>query len=1271
MIMGKKSMSNQNEANQSGEGHILGTYFNMAYENYHRTMRTILAKQLKVEVDKDALTDVQSLTVDQPLRLRRLLFRHLPFLAPIMDDVIRQNQQVAKSKKNNYDSKNITKKQKTALLDNSIEDILDKLRIFAEELEYCRNRYTHKNAYNKNEENFQHFEREKSIAQMLEALMKAERELLKNRKDREKNSKAMRIFLEDDFKHYFKKRQGISVRNNQFYFNPDIFELNKKGQIDYSTIELSKFGRFYFCSLFLRPRDAERFAQEMQVFIKSPWPDIKDDNNPPTYTSSSENKVMREVMQMHRIRVPREKRIDAIQTKGTLLMDILEELRRCPKLLYDTFEPKTKSAFNHIVIQPDGSKTSSLMVRHQDRFSQLALRYIDQNNLFDHIRFQLRLGLFCFRFYDKLLIDGTQCLRTVHKELNGFGRWQEVEEKRVSQWGRRFQKTEMKINDDGDEIEQLIPDSPSTDPYVTDWRTTYNIHAGRIGMTWGEVNVNGKTEVGSSLLPKVDNVNRNCYYIPELPEYQEKDGNNIDRIVEIPQEIPLCTLSIYDLPALLFYQYLIDSYGRKGANGNKAPLTESVILEKYYALKSLLEMAKEETCSPESLYSKQQDLKLADSEIPVKLLSFMKKKDFNPKKKRCDHVKQVLEDMINDIEDRLESFDNKKIRIKAGGRNNRYGNPHHADVRHGSLARYLMRSLLKWQPINSDEKHQGKLTSINARSLMASISVFGIDNSVLPLREVLKNAGMIDGKNPHPFITNAMQNSNNIEQLYVSYLKEEKKHINTILADVNSNIDSLPPFLRCNDRVQHWGIDVEYSSYIRKYAKRLLEAPISLPDGLFTAPIAELLLNAIPNNKNLEVMADVLKTDNRIKDDGGYVKGNIPSGSASHIIGYYFEKVLGDKSQKFYDSQMKEYKRFYENISKLKPRRKPNKELIPDYFTQKEIQQKIKSARKSVSGKKGDDATTLRDKLNQVEEKERRIRRHRIEDIVLFLSSKQMLLETVGRSFKEDDVSVNNLVESKDNRNQMKIKAEKLKLQDFSFDEDFQFLSEGDDEKERQEKEKSGSLLDYEYPYKVKNKGTITIKQKGLSLKNYGNIYSVLGDERMESLMVGLYEMGVREVTLGDIMAEFANFDSLRSAILKLLQDRIEQMAFDRNRAVLTDNKKREFYSKKDKSGKQIEMKIIDPKTGKIIAPSKDAIRNQFPALIALLKEYDQIKDDINDLRKAVAHNHYPKGISKLPSTNKKKLQLPNITHLAKVNLEKEIQEAQEKQKKDSEDGSK
>ena len=90
--------------------------------------------------------------------------------------------------------------------------------------------------------------------------------------------------------------------------------------------------------------------------------------------------------------------------------------------------------------------------------------------------------------------------------------------------------------------------------------------------------------------------------------------------------------------------------------------------------------------------------------------------------------------------------------------------------------------------------------------------------------------------------------------------------------------------------------------------------------------------------------------------------------------------------------------------------------------------------------------------------------------------------------------------------------------------------------------------------------------------------------------------------------------------------------------------------------------------TNEIIALSKDAIRNQFPELIKMLEEYEADRVSINELRKAVAHNHYPKDISKLKPTKNKKLQLPNIAHLANENAKKIIDAAQkasaEKEKK-------
>lgn len=72
--MEKSNKKNPKGKNQFADKHILGTYFNMAYENYHRIMRTILVKQFKIEVDKNGIPNTKKLIADQPLRLRRLLF---------------------------------------------------------------------------------------------------------------------------------------------------------------------------------------------------------------------------------------------------------------------------------------------------------------------------------------------------------------------------------------------------------------------------------------------------------------------------------------------------------------------------------------------------------------------------------------------------------------------------------------------------------------------------------------------------------------------------------------------------------------------------------------------------------------------------------------------------------------------------------------------------------------------------------------------------------------------------------------------------------------------------------------------------------------------------------------------------------------------------------------------------------------------------------------------------------------------------------------------
>ena len=135
------------------------------------------------------------------------------------------------------------------------------------------------------------------------------------------------------------------------------------------------------------------------------------------------------------------------------------------------------------------------------------------------------------------------------------------------------------------------------------------------------------------------------------------------------------------------------------------------------------------------------------------------------------------------------------------------------------------------------------------------------------------------------------------------------------------------------------------------------------------------------------------------------------------------------------------------------------------------------------------------------------------------------------------------------------------------------------------------------------------ISQDGLSLKNYGNIFRVLADERMESLALGLLEKGIKETTFAEVTSEFANYDKERSEVFKVAHE-IEQEAYDK-------------CGLKDDTGR---------------------IRNSF---INMLIRLDYSSNDISiikSIRNAICHNSY-EGINfvELEMTNEEECKLPNV----------------------------
>lgn len=1260
--------------------HVFGAYFNMARTNFVKTINYILpiagvrGNYSENQINKmlhalfliqagrnEELTTEQKqwekklrLNPEQQTKFQKLLFKHFPVLGPMMADVADHKAYLNKKK-----STVQTEDETFAMLKGvSLADCLDIICLMADTLTECRNFYTHKDPYNKPSQLADQYQHQEMIAKKLDKVVVASRRILKDReglsvnevefltgidhlhqevlKDefgnaKEKDGKVMKTFVEyDDF--YF-KISGKRLVNGYTVTTKD----DKPVNVNTMLPALSDFGLLYFCVLFLSKPYAKLFIDEVRLFEYSPFDD-------------KENMIMSEMLSIYRIRTPRLHKIDSHDSKATLAMDIFGELRRCPMELYNLLDKNAGQPFFHDEVKHPNSHTPdvSKRLRYDDRFPTLALRYIDETELFKRIRFQLQLGSFRYKFYDKEnCIDGRVRVRRIQKEINGYGRMQEVADKRMDKWGDLIQKREERsVKLEHEELyinlDQFLEDTADSTPYVTDRRPAYNIHANRIGLYWEDSQNSKQYKV----------FDENGMYIPELVVTEDKKA-------PIKMPAPRCALSVYDLPAMLFYEYLREQ------QDNEFPSAEQVIIEYEDDYRKFFKAVAEGKLKPFKRpkefrdFLKKEYPKLRMADIPKKLQLFLCSHGlcYNNKPEtvyeRLDRLTlQHLEERELHIQNRLEHY--QKDRDMIGNKDNQYGKKSFSDVRHGALARYLAQSMMEWQPTKLKDKEKGhdKLTGLNYNVLTAYLATYGHpqvpEEGFTPrtLEQVLINAHLIGGSNPHPFINKVLALGNrNIEELYLHYLEEELKHIRSRIQSLSSNPSdkalSALPFIH-HDRMRY---HERTSEEMRALAARY--TTIQLPDGLFTPYILEILQKHYTENSDLQ---NALRQDVPAKLN--------PTCNAAYLITIFYQTVLKDNAQPFYlsdkaytrnkDGEKAEsfsFKRAYELFSVLNNNKKDTFpfELIPLFLTSDEIQERLSAKLLDGDGnpvpevgEKGKPATDsqgntiwkrriysevddyaekltdrdmkisfkgeweklprwkqdkiikrrdetrrqMRDELLQrmpryirdIKDNERTLRRYKTQDMVLFLLAEKMFTNIISEQSSEF------------NWKQMRLSKVCNEA----------FLRQ---------------TLTFRVPVTV-GETTIYVEQENMSLKNYGEFYRFLTDDRLMSLLNNIVETlkpnedGDLVIRHTDLMSELAAYDQYRSTIFMLIQS-IENLIITNN-AVLDDPDADGFWVREDL-----------PK------------RNNFASLLELINQMNNVEltDDERKLlvaiRNAFSHNSY------------------------------------------------
>jgi hypothetical protein len=501
-------------------------------------------------------------------------------------------------------------------------------------------------------------------------------------------------------------------------------------------------------------------------------------------------------------------RIESTQPKMAVALDMLNDLKRCPKPLWDTLSPEDQLKFKVAVEDaneedPDSLTHADLLLqkRYHNRFPLFALNYIDQMNAFQSLRFQVYMGPYFYKFYDKNLIDGVSRQRNISVPLKAFGKINELDIKRKIDW------------------ENLLISNPPEDynkPYVKDTFPHYNITNHQIGIydTHGE-------EV----------------WLPT--------PNGIDTALKQPD----AWLSEYELPGLVFYVYLT----RK----NNSEWAESLIKD-YVANVRLLfdDIISGSLTASGNINDAQKVLDKYNLELvnlPDELRNFFVGNTINRTEKFGEHAHRMIELLLHQTQRYLEGIEHKIAIVK--GKGNKIGKKKYKEIRSGELADFLAKDFLKFQPsysVNKDGNKDGKdkITSANYQALQAHLAFYGRDYK--KMASYFEQCGLTKGSNQHPFLSLIDPSfHSDILSFYIAYLKERKNYLFKCSKEREySTYYFLKPYKLCWQANNNFYIDL---------VKRYRKLPINLPRGLFL----DALIKWFRNNGS-ESMKALVTTNQRV-----------------------------------------------------------------------------------------------------------------------------------------------------------------------------------------------------------------------------------------------------------------------------------------------------------------------------------------------------------------------------------------------------------------------
>ncbi len=261
--------------------------------------------------------------------------------------------------------------------------------------------------------------------------------------------------LRNEYSHYYYKnkvtfsfdlqkifesaRDGLLIRFKDLFSSEK--DINHLKEDRYSMLkadkELSMYGKVFLTCLFLDREYAFKFLSGIQGFSTT------------TKEYKKKFRATLECFTFFCLKVPTPR----LQS-DSLGLDILNELNRCPSEVYKNIEPENQKKFKLIRYEEtdlmENFEANVIMKRYGNRFSYFILRFFDEAEWFENLRFQILFGRVNTAQYEKK-VNGISTARQIVDDLTAFVRWNEVSEEGIKDYPNSWKVWQ------GDKCEQFHP----------------------------------------------------------------------------------------------------------------------------------------------------------------------------------------------------------------------------------------------------------------------------------------------------------------------------------------------------------------------------------------------------------------------------------------------------------------------------------------------------------------------------------------------------------------------------------------------------------------------------------------------------------------------------------------------------------------------------------------------------------------------------------------------------------------------------------------------